>query len=215
MSESKKGLIISIVTLVLFNILIILLKFVDVKEVGLSGFNNTYLHEYNKALDIISDILLYLSIGAFVAVVVYFIYKLIKNKGKNVDYRLIVYFLGMVIVVITYLVFEFFVKVNGRPYEPSESSFPSTHILLTTYILLPITTLFFKKDRDKETKEKFDLETGISLIAFIIIGVEVILRFWSGMHWITDCLGGLILGVFYFGVYYFVISLIKEKKSQE
>ena len=215
MSESKKGLIISIVTLVLFNILIILLKFVDVKEVGLSGFNNTYLHEYNKALDIISDILLYLSIGAFVAVVVYFIYKLIKNKGKNVDYILIVYFLCMVIVVITYLVFEFFVKVNGRPYEPSESSFPSTHILLTTYILLPITTLFFKKDRDKETKEKFDLETGISLIAFIIIGVEVILRFWSGMHWITDCLGGLILGVFYFGVYYFVISLIKDKKSQE
>lgn len=213
MSEAKKGLIISIVTLILFNILIILLKFVDVKEVGLYGFNNTYLHEYSKALDIISDVLLYLSFAAFVAVVVYFIYKLIKTKKP--DYRLIVYFLVMVVVVLTYLVFEFFVKVNGRPYDPADSSFPSTHVLLTTYILLPITTLFFKKNREKEVKEKIDLETIIALIAFIIIGAEFILRFWSGMHWLTDCIAALLLGVFYFGVYYFTISMIKSKKSQE
>ena len=212
MSETKKGLCITIVSFVLFIILVILLKTVDVKEVGLSGLNNLYLHEYNKALDIVSDVLLYLSFLAFLAVAVYFLYKLIKTK--TVDYRFLVYFLVMVVVVILYLVFDHLIKINGRPYEPEEASFPSTHVLLATYILLPITTFFFRKNRE-EVDQKIDKETVISLIAFIIIGVMVVLRFWSGDHWLTDSIGGLILGVFAFGLFYFLSSLIKDKKSLE
>lgn len=223
MSETKKGLCITIVSLVLFNILMILLCFVNVKEVepfgkiGLYGFNNTYRHDYNKTLDIISDVLLYLSIAAFVAAVVYFAYGLIKNKFKKVDYRLLVYFIITVCVVITYLIFDHVVKLNNRPNiidGELEGSFPSTHVLMATYLLLPLTTLFFKEGREKDTK-KIDLDTIVTTIAFVIIGAMFVLRLWSGMHWMTDCIGGVLLGVFYFGFYYFITSFIKEKKSLE
>ena len=222
MSETKKGLCISIVSLVLFNILMILLLCVDVKDtpygkIGLYGFNNNYRRELNKTLDVISDVLLYLSIAIFVAAAVYFIYQLIKNKFKSVDYRLLVYFIIAVCVVITYLVFDYGIKLNNRPNlidGELEGSFPSTHVLLSTYFLLPLTTLFFKEDREVNTK-KIDLDTIVTTIAFIIIGAMFILRLWSGMHWMTDCIGGVLLGVFYFGLYYFITSLIKSKKSLE
>ena len=55
----------------------------------------------------------------------------------------------------------------------------------------------------------------ISLIAFLIVGAMVVLRFWCGDHWLTDSIGGLILGVFAFGLYYFITSYIKDKKSLE
>ena len=223
MSETKKGLCICIVSITLFIILMILLKTVNVKEVegigkiGLYGFNNTYKHDLNKTLDIISDVLLYISIAAFLASAVYFMYKLIKNKFKQVDYRLLVYFIIAVCVVITYLVFDHVIKLNNRPNiidGELEGSFPSTHVLLATYFLLPLTTLFFKEGREKDTK-KIDIDTIITTIAFAIIGAMFVLRLWSGMHWMTDCIGGVLLGAFYFGLYYFITSFIKSKKSLE
>ena len=224
MSEKKKGLCITIVSLVLFNILMFLIKFADVKEVepygkiGLYGFNNTYRHDYNKTLDIVSDVLLYLTIGIFVASVCYFIYQVIKFKSlKKVDYRLYVYFIIGIFVVITYIVFDFILKINNRPNVIDgelEGSFPSTHVLLATYLLLPLTTFFFKEGREQDTK-KIDLDTVVTTIAFVIIGAMFILRLWSGMHWMTDCIGGVLLGVFYFGLYYFITSYIKDKKSLE
>ena len=159
----------------------------------------------------------YLSIGVFLAVVVYFSYQIIKYKFKKVDYKLLTYFIMMVLVVLTYLVFDYVVKLNYRPNlidGKLEGSFPSTHVFLTTAILLPVTTFFFKENREEDTK-KIDLDTIVTVIAFVIIGAMFVLRFWSGMHWMTDCIGGLILGVFYFGLYYFVTSYIKSKKSLE
>ena len=66
MSETKKGLLITIISFALFLILVILLLTCDVKDiydakdVGLAGLNKLYCKEYNKVLDIISDILFYL-----------------------------------------------------------------------------------------------------------------------------------------------------------
>ncbi|MBP5445901.1 MAG: phosphatase PAP2 family protein [Acholeplasmatales bacterium] len=217
MSEKKKGLCISIVSLSLFIIMLILLLFVDKSdEVGLSGFNKLYSHDYNKALDIISDILFYIVILIFVASIIFFIYKLIKVKDvKKVDYRFYIYYLVAFLAVLIWILFDFVIKINNRPNVIDgqvESSFPSTHVFLTTYILLPLTTFFFKKDRERNP-EKIDLDTIITVIAFVVIGAEFVLRFWSGMHWLTDCICGLLLGVFLFGLYYFLISLIKDKKS--
>ena len=217
MSETKKGICISVISLVLFNVLICLLEFVDVQEVGLYGLNHTYLKEYNKAVDIISDVLFYIVIAFGVFLVGFTIYKLIKREA---NYKFYAFFIVLAFVVLTFIIFEFCVTINTRPYPIDgkiESSFPSTHVFITTYIMLASPYMFLKMEGNKglEKQNKLGFEEIVTIIMLVVILLMTILRLYSGMHWLTDCIGGLILGVFYYGVYYLIISIIKNKKSEK
>lgn len=219
MSELKKGLCITVISFVLFMILIILLKCVDVKEVGLYGLNNTYYHEYNKALDIISDVIFYMVLAFNLFLIGFEIFMMVKEKRK-ISYKFLVYFGVLVIGIVLWLLFDYVIKLNNRPNiidGKVEASFPSTHVLLTTYIMLASPYIFLKMEGKKglENQNKLGFEGIITIILIVVLLVMFVLRFWSGMHWLTDCIGGLLLGLFLFGLYYLVISYIKIKKSQE
>lgn len=215
MSETKKGICISVISIVLFIVLLILLNTVDVKEVGLYGLNHTYYHEYNKALDIISDILFYLVIGLALFVFGLMVFKMIKGKNvKAVEPKFYIFAIGLVIVLVFWIIFDKGVELNYRPNAINgikEASFPSTHILITTYIMLTFTTFFFKNEETND--EKLNKEAVITITCFIVIGLMFVFRFYAGMHWLTDCVGGILLGTFVFGLYYTAISIINSKKS--
>ena len=218
MSETKKGLITSIISLVLFIILLILLKTVDVKEVGLYKLNNTYYHEYNKALDIISDVIFYIVLAFNFFLVGFVIYKMIKKKEK-IDYKFLLYVGVLSFVIILWLLFDYVFKINNRPNiidGKIEASFPSTHVLLTTYIMLSSPYVFLKMEGKKglENQNKLGFEEIITIIFMVIMLSMLVLRLYSGMHWLTDCVAGLLLGIFLFGLYYLLISVVKNKMAR-
>lgn len=219
MKEMKKGLIISIICFISFIILTILLKCVDVDEVGLYGLNKIYRYDYNKTLDIISDILFYIVLAFNIFLVGFVIYKMIKKKEK-IDYKFLIYVSILSLGIILWLLFDYVIKINYRPNVIDgkiESSYPSTHIFLTTYIMLSSPYIFLKMEGKKglENQNKLGFEEILTIIFLVIILAQTVLRLYSGMHWLTDCIGGLLLGGTLFGLYYFIISLIKNKKSLE
>ena len=227
MSETKKGLLITIISFAFFILLIILLLTCDVKDiydakdVGLAGLNKLYCKEYNKALDIISDILFYLVIAFNLFLIVIASVQMAKAKSiKGIDFKIFIYFGILALAIVLWLLFDYVIKINTRPYiidGKVEGSFPSTHIFLTTYIMLSSPYLFLKMEGKKglEKQGKLGFEEIITIIFLVIVLVMFILRLYSGMHWLTDCIGGLLLGLFLFGLYYLIIGLIKKKKSLE
>jgi len=226
MSELKKGICIISTTLILFIILIVLLKCVDVKalydcdSIGLAGLNKTYYKEYNKVIEIISDVLFYIVIAFNVFLIVLYAIDLAKTKSIKSGYKFYVYFGILALGIVLWLLFDKVICINTRPYAKDgivEGSFPSTHIFLTTYIMLASPYLFLKMEGNKglEKANKLGFEEIITIIMLVVVLAMTILRLYSGMHWLTDCFGGLLLGSFLFGVFYLLICIIKNKKSQE
>ena len=83
-------------------------------------------------------------------------------------------------------------------------------MLASPYMLLKM-----EGNKGLEKQNKLGFEEIVTIIMLVVILLMTILRLYSGMHWLTDCIGGLILGVFYYGVYYLIISIIKNKKSEK
>ena len=139
-------IIVSAVCFLLFILLIVLLKTVDVAAVGPQ---NSYvgLATLNKAVfDAVgrcdfwynlTEILGYIAILAALAFCGLGVYQLIKRKSfKKVDKNLYILLGIYVLVGITYILFEK-VVINFRPIlnEELEASFPSSHTMLSLCIL--------------------------------------------------------------------------------
>ena len=204
-------LITSIVCFLLFILLIVLLKTVDVSAVGpqnslvglatlnkmvfdATGFNNFWYK--------LTEILGYISILVAVFFACLGLCQLIKGKSfKKVDKNLYA-LLGIYILVgVTYVFFEK-VIINYRPIlnEELEASFPSSHTLLTLCIL---GTGIIECDY-LITDKKINLT--LKIIAFAIMLLMVVGRMLSGVHWFSDILGSIIISASYIALYSGIIK---------
>jgi len=206
--------IISGILFLLFALLIVLLKTVDIKAIGPES-SAVGLATVNKAVfDFFSVNFLwytitdYLGFVAFAAALFFAIIglvQIIKRKSlKKVDPQLLALGAYYIIVITFYLFFEK-VVINYRPIilnSNLEPSFPSSHTMLvltimsTAMLLFP---LYFKKKA---------LVIALEIISLVVIAVTVIGRLISGVHWFTDILGGILLGSALFMLYYAVINTI-------
>ncbi len=225
--KNKKSIVFASIAagfFLLFLILTILVKFVDVRsistksvglEVGLAGLNKVFLaNEYNKGIDLGSDILLYLSIFSFVVLVGLGVYQLVTRKSfKKVDKD--IYFIGglAVLMVILWLFFDKVAIINYRPInmgDKLESSYPSTHVLVTTFLTLSTFNLYGKYV-NKNLVKVVEIVAAMFIIMFVCVG-----RIASGMHYFTDVIGGLLLGL---GLYFTYETLkylfLNENKEEE
>ena len=141
------------------------------------------------------------------------LYQLIKNKGlKGVDKR--IYALGVfyIIFAVIYVLFEK-VALNYRPFMIDgelEASFPSTHTLLAICICGSslIAAKYFIKN---ETILKI-----VNIFTWIVMLAIVIGRTISGVHWLTDIIGGIIISIFMLSSLYTAFNIINsmEKKNK-
>ena len=209
----KKSLVSSGAFIFTFVIWTIMIKTIDVQAVGVNdteiGFAtiNKWAHSLtgvNMTLYTITDWLGLVPV--FVCILFGFMgfIQLIKRKSLlKVDSDII--FLGVyyIIVIFAYLAFEE-IPINYRPILINgvmESSYPSSTTLL---VLSVMPTLAFQANRriNNSMVKRAVIVTTTAFSAFMVIG-----RLLSGVHWITDIIGSILLSAGLFYAYKFLMSI--------
>ena len=199
----NKNIISAVVSGGLFLLLILLVSFVDVQtvpatgmEMGLSHINFAFsnLIGVNPLLYTLTTVL-----GIFlILVVVWFglkgLMQLIHRKSLlKVDREILT--LGGLYVVLA-LVYVFFEKViiNYRPIimegeTEAEASFPSSHTMLVCVVMGSAIMLLGRYIKDEKTRRV------LKIVFYLVIAVTVLGRLFSGVHWLTDILGGVLISI--------------------
>ena len=91
---------------------------------------------------------------------------------------------------IVYVLFEKF-AINYRPVlrdQGLESSYPSTHALIAYVIMVSAVdqwNIYIHKEK---------LLTAVVAGSFLVLALVIVSRILSGVHWITDIIGGILFG---------------------
>ncbi len=222
------NLSISTLFLLLFIVLIILLKTTDIgyspinnAEIGLSSLNIKMLDYFpqNDSWYKITNYLGYLSFAIALFYVVYGIISWIKNKSiKKVDISILLLAFVYLFSLGFYLFFEL-VVINNRPVFIGESSkleasFPSSHTLLAVSFAITGIIACFYLSKNK-TLKLVVLIAGALYTLIMVVG-----RLLSGVHWFSDILGGLLLGIsisyyYYTFVYYFKYKALNTSNVEK
>ena len=200
---SKKAKFITAgVLLVLFIALIAVVRTVDVAaigpedtSIGLSTVNKAVndASGVNMTLYKIAEYLGYLALLLCAAFALVGLIQIIRRRSLlKVDKT--IYALGCLYAVTigAYFVFEKIV-VNYRPViipgdEHVEASFPSSHTVLAIVVMgsaIMLARYYIKNAA---------LRRALQAVCAVVLAATVICRLWSGVHWLTDIVGGVLLG---------------------
>ena len=196
-----------------------MLKYYDVatigpknSAVGFSGINSLVHHAlpYNEFWYKLTK---YLGIIPFLYCAYYGIQgiiQIIKYKSlKKVDKRLIYLGIFYVVMLIVYILADKIV-INYRPVLEDgvlESSYPSSHTLLACCICASSLLIAKYYMKNQKLLKIFNYGTIILMI------ISVVGRLLSGVHWLTDILGGIIISAFLVYLYYSFIYSYKKTRD--
>ena len=207
-SKEKRTLLTGSALMVIFIIWTLLIQAVDVRPVGVNGTSvgfavlNSWFHQFtgvHMKLYVITD-WLFGMVGLMQWVK--------RRKLSKVDFDIILLGVYYVIVIAGYLLFEI-IPINYRPVLIEgilEASYPSSTTLLVLSVM-PTLTFQIKRKIENDAVKKM-LQSFINLFsAFMIAG-----RLVSGVHWLTDIIGAVLLSAGLFYIYKGIV-LIHDRKS--
>lgn len=219
MSKRRKLFLTTFILFIIFIVYTILVKYYDVatigpknSAVGFSGINSLVHHAlpYNEFWYKLTK---YLGIIPFLYCAFYGlqgIMQIIRYKSlKKVDKRLIYLGVFYVVMLIVYVLCDKIV-INYRPILEDgvlESSFPSSHTLLA--ICVCATSLLISKYYIKNE----NVLKIFNILTYILMIVLVVGRLLSGVHWLTDIIGGIIISAFLVYLYYSFIYTYKKTRD--
>jgi len=215
MNNKKRNFFISTILIFLAVVFTIFVKVVDVKPIGVNessigvasvnqvvfktiGVNMIWYH--------ITDWLGLVPI--FIAMIYAFIgfIQLIKRKNIfKVDKEIIILGVFYFVVIFLYVFFEKFI-VNYRPILMNgflEASYPSSHTLMT--ICLCGSSIIVNRKLFNNKIAKF-----VNILSLVVVLITVIGRLLSGVHWFTDIIGGIFIGVALLMTLYSVLDVVKK-----
>ncbi len=215
----KKSLTQALLSFALFGILILLLRTVDVlpdtfgNPLGLSSLNHAFFDLVGASplaerISEITGLSLFLFPLAFALLGAW---RLVKNRSFAAVGSELYLLAGLyVAMAIFYVGFEAF-PFNYRPMlegmTQAEASFPSSHTLMavvfgfSTPAVLPFVSI--------KSWQKASL--GTVSITFAIL--TVLMRALSGRHWLTDIIGGILLGFALVFAYQTALSAVRSKEE--
>ena len=148
----------------------------------------------------ITDIILITSLitlGVFVALA---LYQWITRKSiKKIDKRLLWMPLPLILMVITWIVFDKFLVLDVRPNGSGEPSFPSTHAMVVSTIFFLATMVLPKYVKSKVAR------IILEIIMIVLISLTCVGRVLSNMHRPLDVVGGLVFAFIFTEIYYYII----------
>lgn len=208
----KKNIVMGVILIAFFIIYTILIQIIDVKPLGLNGTDigfytiNSWFHNlcgFNFTLYTVTDWAGLIPLFVMIAFAFLGLFQFIKRKDiKKVDLDIIILGAYYIAIIIIYFIFEI-VTINFRPVLINgfiESSYPSSTTLLVLGIMPTLTELIGRRCKFKKIK----IATIIFIITFSL-GC-VICRLVSGVHWLTDIVGSVIIASGLFCIYKGLIS---------
>ena len=217
----KKSLIQFVAVTLIAVVFTVLVKIVDVgfvssagSLVGFSSVNIPFSQKFgfNPIIYKVSQVLGYL---AFLVIAVFaFIgcYQLIKRKSlMKVDKDLYALAITYVFTFALYIFFDKVLVINLRPIimageSIAEPSFPSSHTLLAVSVLGTAIS-----ECGKIRKES--LRVSLVIVLAILMSATVLSRLFSGVHWVTDIIAGILWGEVMMTLYQLFSALFyKEEK---
>ncbi|MBQ1186627.1 MAG: phosphatase PAP2 family protein [Clostridia bacterium] len=209
--EKFKNLYLSIICICAFIIWTVLVALINVKEIGPLGSSvgfsslNGWFHDMtgvNFSLYYITDWLSLIPVFIMLGFAVLGLVQLFKRKSLfKVDFNILCLGIFYIVVLFAYLLFEE-VVINFRPVLINgylEASYPSSTTMLVMTIM-PTAIIQFKS-RIKSTTIR-----NIVVITLIVFTVFMVLaRLISGVHWVTDIIGGALISAGLVLMYRFVV----------
>ena len=158
--------------------------------------------------DKISDIILYSSFAVLGVFVILGLYQWISRKSlKKVDRKILAMIPPLILMAITYVVFDKIIVLATRPNGWGEPSFPSTHAMVVATIYFMVIVALPKYLKNKTLCTFLDLVMS-ALITLVAYG-----RIASNMHSTTDVIAGVAFGAVFAVIYYFISKKRKKKET--
>lgn len=211
--------ILSALFLLLFILFTASVKIYDVKPVGpensMIGYSSLNMAVFNKYgenpfLYTVTEIFGYIALLTAAGFGLVGLLQLIRRRSiKKVDSSILLLGAFYVIVMGFYGLFEVFI-INYRPVLVDgvlEASYPSSHTMLVICIMATAIMQYNQRIKSPVTKVLADS------ICVIIIGVTIVGRLLSGVHWFTDIIGSVILSTSLIIFYYSFVKLFNYRKQ--
>lgn len=218
--NGKKSLALGLMLLAAFAIWTVLIQKADVRPVGQNGtsigfaavntafFKLTGVH---MAIYTVTDRLGLVPIFVCMAFGIMGFVQMIKRKSfLKVDYDIILLGVYYIIVIFGYLLFEM-IPINYRPVLIDgrlEASYPSSTTLL---VLSVMPTLAF------ELRRRLKNTAAVKTLVFITAAFSVFMvtgRLISGVHWLTDIIGGVLLSSGLFYIYKGTVLTVSARRKK-
>ena len=196
----------------------VLVCFVDVQAIGPEGSSvgfatlNGCVHDFtgvNMSLYVITDWLGLIPIGVAFGFAVLGLVQWIKRKSiLKVDRSILALGGFYIVVMAVYILFQM-VVINYRPTLIDgylEASYPSS----TTMLVMCVMPTAMMQLRTRIKNDVFRRCAMIAIAAFI--AVMVIGRLISGVHWITDIIGGALVSAAIVWMYYAISNIATKKR---
>ena len=193
----------------------VFVRFVDVQAIGPKescvGFAtlNGYVHNLtgvNMSLYTITDWLGLVPIGVALGFAILGLVQWIKRKSLfKVDRSILVLGVFYIVIMAVYVLFEM-VVVNYRPTLIGgylEASYPSS----TTMLVMCVMPTAMMQLRARIKNDVFRRCVMLAIAAFIVF--MVIGRLVSGVHWITDMIGGALFSAGVVTTYFSICNILK------
>lgn len=197
--KEKKKIIVSLILFVVALIYTILVKNIDLAQIGPNGS----IVGFSKMNSLISNYIgvnmIWYKITNFIGLisaflVIYYVLIGIKQfiKEKKVDDKIIILGIFYIVFAIVYLFFEKII-INYRPTLINgelEASYPSSHTLLA--ICICGSSIIMSKYYINSSKAR----KVINILTYILMFTIIVGRILSGVHWASDIIGGVLIGLF-------------------
>ena len=216
--NGRKLLLAGLGMLAAFVIWTMLIQTVDVQPVGQNGTNigfaelNQWFHKLtgvHMVLYTVTDWLGLVPIAVCMGFGVLGAIQLFRRKSLfKVDSDILLLGIYYILVIAGYLIFEM-IPINYRPIPIEcrmEASYPSSTTLLVVSVM---PTLVFQVRRRVQNSvvRKSVYSYTVAFTLFIVIGRTV-----SGVHWLTDIIGALLLSAGLYLLYHGTVRLTEERK---
>ncbi len=216
--DGRKLLIAGLIMMAAFVIWTMLIQTVDVRPAGQNGTDigfaamNLAFHRMtgvHMSIYTITDWLGLVPIAVCMVFGVMGLIQLVKRKNLfKVDGDILLLGVYYILVIAGYLIFEM-IPLNYRPVlieGRMEASYPSSTTLLVVSVMP--TLAFEVRRRLKNTALRYALYWfTVAFTVFMVIGRTV-----SGVHWLTDIIGALLLSAGLYLIYYGAVSMMEENK---
>jgi undecaprenyl-diphosphatase len=197
--RTQKDLILAICILTAFALWTVAIQCIDVQAIGPRetsvGFATFNLFVHNQigvhiALYNITDWLSLVPVAFIIGFALLGLIQWIKRKHlARVDHDILMLGGFYIAVILAYILFEIFV-VNYRPILLNgqlEASYPSSTTMLVMCVM-PTSTMQFNTRIKNNLLKRFAVSAVTAFVIFMLLG-----RIISGVHWITDIIGGALL----------------------